>query len=167
VVRAGGTVSLVLADRRILVDTGGPAERDVVVALLAGRGLTPDQIDTVVCSHGHIDHVGNNNLFPHATFILGQDRSVGDAFSALEFKEIASGARIVPTPGHTSEDLSVLVETAAGVVAIAGDVFESAYDDESWVQYSRDPERQRRSRAELLEVADFIVPGHGEMFRCR
>jgi glyoxylase-like metal-dependent hydrolase (beta-lactamase superfamily II) len=169
--RAGATVSLVRVDTRIIiVDTGGPSERSLVVELLAHHNVTPEQIDYVVCTHGHIDHVGNNNLFPRATFFSGQDRSVDDAFSVLDFSRgpiaIASGVQHVATPGHTSEDISILVHTVRGVVAIVGDLFEHAADSvgETWVTVSRDPRQQRRGRTEILSVADFIVPGHGDMF---
>jgi glyoxylase-like metal-dependent hydrolase (beta-lactamase superfamily II) len=169
--RAGGTVTLVLAGGvHVLVDTGGPAERQLIVDALGRRGLAPEQIDYVVCTHGHTDHVGNNSLFPGATFFMGEDRSVGDRFESLDFAvgpvTVADGVQIIATPGHTSEDISVLVTTERGVVAIVGDLFENADDDrdQSWVRFSRDPPRQRRHRAEILSVTDLIVPGHGGMF---
>jgi glyoxylase-like metal-dependent hydrolase (beta-lactamase superfamily II) len=170
VLRAGSTITLVIAGSvRILVDTGGPSERSVVLDLLAQRGFSPEQIDYVVCTHGHTDHIGNNNLFPGATFLVGQDRSDGDAFEELDFAdgplEITADVRVAWTPGHTSEDISLLVRAEHGVVAVVGDVFENGdARDESWVRFSRDPARQRRSRAEMLAVADLIVPGHGPMF---
>jgi hypothetical protein len=37
--RAGATVSLIIADVKILVDTGGPAERSVIIDALACHGL--------------------------------------------------------------------------------------------------------------------------------
>jgi glyoxylase-like metal-dependent hydrolase (beta-lactamase superfamily II) len=164
--RAAATVTLVRSDElRIIVDTGGPAERDVILAALANHNHTPREITHVVCTHGHIDHVGNNNLFPNAMFLMGQDRSVRDAFRPLDFSEmVAAGVQVVATPGHTSEDISLLVDTENGVVAIVGDLFEAAADDGDWTRYSRDPNLQRRSRTEILARADFIVPGHGDMF---
>jgi glyoxylase-like metal-dependent hydrolase (beta-lactamase superfamily II) len=99
---------------------------------------------------------------------MGRDRSVRDEFRPLDLPlELTPEVRVVATPGHTPEDLSVLVRTPRGVVAIVGDLFESASDAEVWVQHSQDPERQRHSRAEVLQVADFIVPGHGDMFATR
>jgi glyoxylase-like metal-dependent hydrolase (beta-lactamase superfamily II) len=168
--RAGATVTLVIADARIIVDTGGPAERSLIIAALAEHGLNPEDIDYVVCTHGHIDHVGNNNLFPRATFLAGADRSVGDHFSSLDLSHgpvaVTVGVRVVATPGHTSEDISVLVDTDRGVVAIVGDLFENGVDANAhtWVAFSRDPHQQRRSRAAILAIADFIVPGHGDIF---
>src|SRR4030088_867291 len=129
--RAGGTVTLVLAGGvDLVVGTGGPAERQLIVDALGRRGLAPEQIDYVVCTHGHTDHVGNNSLFPGATFFMGEDRSVGDRFESLDFSlgpvTVADGVQIIATPGHTSEDISVLVTTERGVVAIVGDLFENA-----------------------------------------
>jgi glyoxylase-like metal-dependent hydrolase (beta-lactamase superfamily II) len=170
VTRAGGSVALVLSERRIIVDTGGPSERSVILGALARNGLVPEQIDCVVCTHGHTDHVGNNNLFPGATFFMGGDCSRGDRFREVDYAsgplEIAPDVQVTATPGHTSEDLSVVVRTARGVVAIVGDLFEDANDalGDRWAAFSRDPVRQRRSRAEILAIADCIVPGHGEPF---
>lgn len=43
---------------------------DVVKSLAAGN-LTPDDIDFVVLSHVHWDHVGEPRDFPHSQFIIG------------------------------------------------------------------------------------------------
>ena len=170
--RAGCSITLVLggACGPLLVDCGGPSEREVVLRALAAQRLGPGDVTCVVCTHGHIDHVGNANLFPGATFVSGQDRAVGDRFWSLDFAGgsvgLAEGIRVAATPGHTSEDISVLVETATGVVAIAGDVFENGDAlDLGWRAYSRDARVQARSQAELLAIASWIVPGHGAMFR--
>lgn len=173
--RAGGTITLVRGDGyRILIDTGGPGERALLLDALAHQRLTPEQITHVVCTHGHVDHVSNNNLFPEAEFLMGRDRSVGIRFSPLELSggpiAIARGVQVLATPGHTSEDLSLVINTDVGVVAIVGDLFENAADlehEELWLSQSRDPSRQRKSRAEIFELADFIVPGHGDRFATR
>ncbi len=166
VTRASGTISLVLSEGGlVLVDTGGPAEARTVLAALSARSVAPTDIAFVVFTHGHIDHVGNANLFPRATFLAGQDRADGDCFSPLVFGQLMPDVTVVATPGHTSEDVSLLVRTSGGLVAIAGDVFENGDpSDEAWRDVSRDPELQARSRAALLERADLIVPGHGDIF---
>jgi glyoxylase-like metal-dependent hydrolase (beta-lactamase superfamily II) len=153
----------------MLVDTGGPSDRDFLLAALSAHNLTPRDIACVVCTHGHVDHVGNANLFPHATFLSGQDRAVGDRFWPLDFTAgpvtIDTGIRVMASPGHTSEDISVLVDTRDGVVAVAGDVFENGNPtDTVWRAYSRNPRQQHRSQAALLAIANAIVPGHGLLF---
>lgn len=76
--------------------------------------------------------------------------------------------KIVPTPGHTSEDISLVVKTKNDrTVVVAGDLFESEEDlsDSSlWIANSFNPERQASSRLKILKMADIIIPGHGAQF---
>lgn len=76
---------------------------------------------------------------------------------------------VLPTPGHTDSDVSVIVKnTRYGTVAITGDLFEKAADlarEDLWKAYSEHVELQRESREKILHIADYIVPGHGAMFR--
>jgi glyoxylase-like metal-dependent hydrolase (beta-lactamase superfamily II) len=65
--RADGSITLVKGPKNVIIDTGGPWNKAKIPAWLAEQGLTPRQIDFVVCTHGHSDHVGNINLFPSAT----------------------------------------------------------------------------------------------------
>lgn len=77
--------------------------------------------------------------------------------------------KIVPTPGHTSEDITLLVVTKDGsTVGIAGDLFEcedDLKDSEKWIANSFNPEKQAHSRLKILKVATSIIPGHGPQFR--
>lgn len=173
--RASGTVTLVKGTKNIIVDTGGPQEAGELIDALSREGLRPGDVDYVVCTHGHSDHVGNNNLFPGATFIVSHDICKGDIYTFHDFKSGASFnidelVEVVPTPGHTGQDVSVFVKTDKGVIAVAGDLFEREEDlvDESlWRETSEMPATQERSRKLALKKADFIVPGHGEMFRVK
>ena len=77
--------------------------------------------------------------------------------------------QVFASPGHTLDSVSVKVATEDGVVVVAGDTFEKEEDieDESiWkLAGSEDEQKQIKSRSEILEIADFIIPGHGPMFR--
>lgn len=76
--------------------------------------------------------------------------------------------KIVPTPGHTNEDVSLEVRGNNGrLYVIAGDLFESEADIESphlWMGNSFYPKQQAANRLRILQRADVIVPGHGPMF---
>jgi glyoxylase-like metal-dependent hydrolase (beta-lactamase superfamily II) len=169
---ADGTITLIRGPRNVLVDTGGPWDAEALVRGLQAEHLRPADIDHVVCTHGHSDHVGNIGLFPHATLIVSHDVSSGDLYTSHPFARgepyvIDDDVEVIATPGHTGQDVSVVVRTAAGVHVIAGDLFECEEDlanEDLWRASSEDPIRQAESRARILRLADFIVPGHGGMF---
>jgi len=169
--RANGTITLVRGDKNILVDTGSPQDKGLLLAALHREGLSPQDLDCVVCTHGHADHIGNNNLFPQATFVVSQDIAQGDIylphdFSATSYR-LAEGIEVIATPGHSGQDVGVIVRAAEGVTAIVGDLFEREEDlqDETlWRATSQFPELQIANRRRILAIADFIVPGHGDKF---
>ncbi|KAJ8007725.1 hypothetical protein DPEC_G00097140 [Dallia pectoralis] len=168
---ADGTISLLTGPKHILVDTGGPWDRDFLVKRLEDRGLKPGDVSLVVGTHGHSDHVGNLGLFPGAMVIVGCDVSEGDRYLPNRLAEgqpypIDEHVSVVPTPGHTGRDVSVLVKgTSMGTVLVAGDLFERCDDDDSWREVSENPDVQEASRQEALRTSDVIIPGHGLPFR--
>jgi len=60
----GATAVLLSNGRHIIVDTGMPHEAHLIVKALEQRALKPTDIQMVINSHFHIDHVMNNALFP-------------------------------------------------------------------------------------------------------
>lgn len=77
-----------------------------------------------------------------------------------------SQVSVIPTPGHTGQDVSVQVKgTSAGTVLVAGDLFERCSDDDTWRDLSLNAAAQEVSRQKALNVADVIIPGHGLPFR--
>jgi glyoxylase-like metal-dependent hydrolase (beta-lactamase superfamily II) len=173
--RASGTITLITGPTNVIVDTGGPGDRDALLAALTREGFTTRDIGFVVCTHGHSDHTGNNNLFRQATLVVAFDVCRGDLYTDHDFAGgqpfvIDEAVWVVPTPGHSGEDTSVIVRTGHGVYAVTGDLFESRadLDDASlWRASSRDPVAQERHRREILALADHVVPGHGDMFPVR
>ena len=155
------------AGKKIVVDMGPPdLERSVkyhpyfkseprgpeqmMEGQLAKVGVKPEEIDIVVLTHLHWDHVGEVEKFPNAEFIVS-NVELGFAFNpppclyvayeALQLgmqpkfmsimermktvdmkeKEIVSGVRLIPLPGHTPGSMGVVVETEEGPYVIAGD----------------------------------------------
>lgn len=73
---------------------------------------------------------------------------------------------MVPSPGHTGQDVSVHVTgTSVGTVIVAGDLFEHCADKNSWQDLSMNCAVQQVSRQEALHTADVIIPGHGPPFK--
>ncbi|NWX19165.1 MBLC1 protein, partial [Aegotheles bennettii] len=156
-----------------LVDTGGPWGSRRLLKLLAHQKVSPDDVTHVICTHGHSDHVGNLNLFPEATLVVGLDLCEGDG--CYHPNGLAKGRpyvlhpghlEVVATPGHTLDHVSVVARgTSLGTVVVAGDLFEKLGDEEEWRTLSEDVAKQERSRRWAMAMADVIVPGHGPPFR--
>lgn len=73
---------------------------------------------------------------------------------------------MLPSPGHTGQDVSVQVKgVSVGTVLVAGDLFESCSDEDSWRELSMNTAVQEVNRQEALRTVDVIIPGHGLPFR--
>jgi glyoxylase-like metal-dependent hydrolase (beta-lactamase superfamily II) len=57
-----------------------------VLAGLCHHGVQCSDVDYVVCSHGHSDHTGNNNLFLNAKHIVGFSVSYKDLYFIHPFE---------------------------------------------------------------------------------
>lgn len=171
-------------DCNIIVDTMTPWDGDLLLQKLQEHRLAPDDISWVVSTHGHSDHLGNNNLFLSARHIVGTNISQRNRYFIHDFTSapyrLSPTIEVVATPGHTLSCVSLLIRdgtiavnpestgAATSTIAIVGDLFERAEDiadSDLWLDAgSEDPTGQRRNRAKMAAMADFIVPGHGPAF---
>ena len=56
----------------VVVDTGMPHEMHLLAEALEKRGLRPSDIQIVINTHFHVDHVLNNSLFPQSEIFASQ-----------------------------------------------------------------------------------------------
>jgi len=156
----GALLAELPSGERVLIDAGfGPrtlilAELGMefwggrLPASLAAVGLTPNDIDIVVYSHLHVDHVGwttdrtrETLTFERARHVLARaewDYWCGDAppggpdpadIEALRPRvelldgdaQVAPGIRLVPTPGHTPGHCSLSVSSGRERAVVLGD----------------------------------------------
>ncbi len=118
---------------------------------LTALGIEPEQVDLVVCTHMHVDHVGWNTrlvdgrwvpTFPSAVYLFAGEeweywrweKDVCIADSVLPIVEagraqlvatdhvIDPWLRFEPTPGHTPGHASVRLTTSGGQAVFAGDL---------------------------------------------
>ena len=70
-----GATSVLLSrnHHHIIVDTGMPHEARQIVEALQLRGLRTSDIQVVINTHFHIDHVSNNALFPRSEIFASQE----------------------------------------------------------------------------------------------
>ena len=167
VLEAHSTVTLVSrGQRRILVDTSSPRNREVLLQALAARGIGPEDIEAVVLTHMHHDHVGNIGLFPRAVLYAHELESPVTGIERVRKDvEIWEGVSLLHTPGHTRGSMSVLVK-ADRTYAMVGDAIPTEDNVRKWVPpgIHYDKEVAMTSLSRLVSMADVIVPGHGPAF---
>lgn len=180
-VRASSSVTLVKTVKNIIVDTGSFLEGPKILERLKIEGLTPEDIDMVILTHLHLDHVVNVGVFKNAKVFCkfhgggsypGQFHTPKEGclqrYELVDGAELAKDVSVITTPGHTQDMISVVVKTDDGTVVIAGD----AFSDKSYLDLSKEPNpmfndvpKFNESRKKILAMADYIVPGHGDMFK--
>ncbi|KAB0798806.1 hypothetical protein PPYR_06686 [Photinus pyralis] len=171
--QANCTCTLLKGPKLVIIDTMTAWDGEILTKALLSNNVNCKDIDFVICTHGHSDHIGCNYLFPEATHIVGNCISHKNNYYAHNFSDspykIDENVQIIHTPGHTLQDVTVLVENENGITAIVGDLFENEddlVDDTIWKNAGSDSqELQFQNRDKILEIADWIVPGHGPMFK--
>ena len=151
--------------RRILVDTcaghDDHAERTLGLVQSVGTidhhqrsvrdaveaaGWSAEDIDTVVCTHLHFDHIGGVDGFPNARVVLAGDEwgywstaTDTDDHESIDatLRPLVDGGRVdlvdpdhaltdevrfVPTPGHTPGHTSVAISSAGESAVVTGDL---------------------------------------------
>ena len=174
-IRNGGTIleahsssTLIRAgDANIVVDTSSKDMLPSIRTSFRQIGVLPKDVDTVVLTHMHHDHCGNNGLFKNAKFYVREEECPegGEFIPVSGNIEIASGVRLVHTPGHTRGSMSVFVQGERRY-AVAGDAIplEENYRRMVPPRINHDAATAMESIKSITNYADVIVPGHGLPF---
>jgi len=175
---ASSTTTLIRdGDLNIIVDPG--MDRKLLLGVLRGENLSPSKINYVILTHYHLDHSLLAGIFENAMVLdNGEMYSWDGKIESHGGKIPGTNIEIMRTPGHDMFHCSVLVQTDDfGKVAIVGDVFwwkddqKQETDQGSLIEhkdpYVKNEEELMNSRKKVLEVADYIIPGHGKMFKVK
>jgi glyoxylase-like metal-dependent hydrolase (beta-lactamase superfamily II) len=159
----------------ILVDPG--MNKPLLKESLSKENLSFEDIHYVILTHTDTDHMLLTALFTKAKVVdAWQIYTFDGKIVSHEDKIPGSFIKLLKTPGHSNSHTAVILEnTSKGTVVIAGDVFwwwdseEQKTDYESLISkkdpYTSDKEKLISSRKKVIEIADYIIPGHGEMFK--
>ncbi len=177
--------------RRMIVDTGHSGRRPALEGELARRGLSCSDIDLVVCTHAHWDHVESLHIFPRARIVLHKNERryikrphrndsacppwIDSIFERLGDKiwEVEEGVRILPgveivdAPGHSAGTMAIAAKTAQGLAVMAGDAIQSsavARERRNSLVFWNDA-LATQTIEKLVTIADIIYPGHDQAFR--
>ncbi len=154
---------------------------------LAEFGLEPGDIDMVVNTHCHYDHIESNYLFRGKPLVVHEKEieycsnlywpEFTEAFMGIMEidavsgeKKLSENVRVIETLGHTPGSISVLAETGEGLVACIGDaaiVREDLLEFRvpSVVTKNIAPEVSVNSLKRIAALNPFmVVPGHDAPF---
>ncbi len=166
------TVLIEDGDKKILVDPG--CNEELLLAALRKEGLSVADIDFIFLTHYHVDHWLNVRLFPKVDVLDGDIIYRQDKEYSFSNKLPGTEIEVVPTPGHAHEETTLLVNTDKGVIAVAEDLWWwmdglQKTDKKSLLllkdPFVKDEKALLKSRKLILSKADYIIPGHGKMFK--
>ncbi len=131
-------------------------------------GVFPKDVDTVILTHSHYDHIENLDLYQKARVYIhsGADVEVPGAIIVEgEEKRICDGVRMVHTPGHCPEHCSVFVEGDRRYV-VAGDAIPLEDNFRRMIppRLNTDPDLALQSIKNIAQYAQVVIPGHGFPF---
>lgn len=167
---ASGTTTLITTDggKRIITDPG--TNRELLLKSLEKRKLSVNDIDFVFITHRHPDHCMLMGIFPNARVVdveaLDWQAEAADSPKMIPDTDIT----IMATPGHEYAHGVLIVPTQQGTVVVAGDNFwwsteeEQVLDVNKKDEFAENMEELIKSRKMILDLADWVIPGHGKMF---
>lgn len=174
---------------RVLFDCGHAGRRRKLLEALAAQGLAPVDIDTVVLSHAHWDHVQNVDVFQRARVLLHADelsnldappdtdlgtprwaKAILDGLDVQptgEGDQLLPGVEVLDLPGHTPGSIGLAVSTESGLTVLTGDAVPTAAVLRSRRASGRpyDAAKADASIERVAGLADIVCPGHDAPFR--
>jgi glyoxylase-like metal-dependent hydrolase (beta-lactamase superfamily II) len=161
-----------------------------LIAGLAQHGVRPSDVEVVVLTHLHFDHIGNNELFTRARFVVQRDElpqalcppkfsmfyypeyrykmtSILDRLDVVDGDvDIDPDVRLLKIGGHTPGCQATLVNTSKGIVCLTSDTVYNYRNLEcDWPvgSFWNLPELLR-GMARMRHEADVLVPQHDWQF---
>ncbi len=165
-----GAVTLLRTNgKNVLVDTGARGFMPTIQERLQFFHLSPNDIDLIILTHLHLDHAYNVAYFPHARVIAwfhDWKHKQTSRIGGIDGYEPLPGIKIITTPGHGEESISVVAENQRGeTVVLAGDSINEVYAMTAKIAaFTYDADIYNQSAKKILDAADVIIPGHGDWF---
>ena len=169
ILKADSTSVLIRSgSRTIVVDPSTRYMRPAVKTSFRQIGVFPKDVDTVILTHSHQDHLENLDLYQNAKVYMhaGADVEVpGATLVDGPERRICDGVRMVHTPGHCPEHCSVFVDADRRYV-VAGDAIPLEDNFRRMVppRLSTDPALALQSIKNIAQYAQVVIPGHGFPF---
>ncbi|MEQ8842018.1 MAG: N-acyl homoserine lactonase family protein [Acidimicrobiales bacterium] len=169
----------------------GVGTDDLIAAQLAAHDVEPGEVDVVILSHLHFDHVGGLAQIPNARVLVQRDEwtagfdadlAAANTFNPTDYDlghdivqvdgehDVFGNGRVtcIPTPGHTPGHQSLRVRVGNGrEVVLCADCayFAETLDGGPLPPIGHDAERQAASIRHLQDLrrsGASLIPGHDE-----
>ena len=149
---------------------------------LALAGVAPGDVDLLIMTHSHIDHVGGIAGFPQAPILIAAaDRAEPRPLyfgkvRPMDWPErtymtiaadtvLGPGICVLLVPGHVPGQLALLLDLPeTGAVIITGDAISRPAEIDEGFDTAHDPAAARASAARLMGLAQkrgaFVIYGH-------
>ena len=146
-------------------------------------GLRKSDLDLLIISHTHIDHVGNIGAFPGVPILIGAgERALPKPIywrgkQPLEWPDseyilvdedfdLGPGFKVLHAPGHTPGELALLIDLPeTGSVLLTSDAISRESEVAEGCLDSTNPEEALATAHRILKLAKdrdaFVIYGHG------
>lgn len=169
---------LLRGPRTLVIDPGYQTQGDMLIGALATRGLTPADVDGVLMTHLHSDHLGAVRQLPRLPLWVHRDelgtpwaRAQSGLLDAMDVEvlegdagDLGDGITWFHTPGHAPGHVAFVIPTDRGRMVVAGDTLGPdprwfAEDDPPADLPARDAHVTAFRR--IRDAApDIVIPGH-------
>lgn len=180
----------------VLIDIDHPKkDPEDIKSSLKEAGILPEDVDIVILTHLHPDHIGHKDIFCNARFVFHRDERLAFYFkenktirldgsvlwritdnkwpvpvdSIPDLKSLGNDLFICHCPGHTKGSIVIFALIDNLVHAFAGGVFLNREYFENWQPSAMSWEQNRiyEHMSLIRDNADVVIPGHGKPFRIR
>lgn len=170
---ASSTVVLIKSgNKNILIDTG--CNRKKLINSLVKENIKIEDINFVVLTHNHLDHALLAGIFENAKVLTTEEVYKNDKQTTHNNFIPGTELKIIQTPGHCNEHCSVIISSDKDIYVVAGDVFWWTVGEKQIVNIEKiddahpsevSMKKLIASRKKILKLADYIIPGHGKIFK--
>ena len=169
---ASSTTTLIKSNGKIIIADPG-CNRTKLLQAMKKENLRSNDVDYIFQTHNHPDHVALAGIFENAKIVDELYVYDGDIIAKHGGIIPETDLKVIRTPGHLEDHCSLIVPTREGIYVVAGDVFAWLENEKQEIDVNKQDidvehtnmERMVASRKKILEIADFVIPGHGKMFK--
>ncbi len=145
---------LKLKDKNILIDTSSKANEQELIQNLSELNIKPEEINIILLTHNHYDHIENLNLFKNAK--IYSEKNIKKLNEEINKNKELEEIKVIKTPGHTRDSICFLYRD----ILFSGDTLFHNGIGRTDLPESK-PEKMLESLEKLKKIKyKILCPGH-------